>query len=221
MTSYSKMPPKELNNDFNTAADAGMMERILLPALEEILGAQAARTVLQHSCLEPSPGLVPDTLENRAAGPNKNISAIQAALEQLYGPRSGRGLALRSGRVAFKMGLRQFGAALGLTDLSFRLLPFDVKLRAGANLFSDTFNKVSDQRLRVEEQPDRFLWHIESCPVCRQRQTQEPVCHLAVGVLQEALNWVSGGKYFPVEEILCIARGDPTCTIAISKTPLL
>jgi predicted hydrocarbon binding protein len=41
-----------------------------------------------------------------------------------------------------------------------------------------------------------------------------------VGILQEALYWVSSGKSFQVEEITCIAQGDPKCTIAVDKQPL-
>jgi predicted hydrocarbon binding protein len=41
-----------------------------------------------------------------------------------------------------------------------------------------------------------------------------------VGTFQEALFWLSGGKYFIVEEILCIAKGDSTCTFRIDKSPL-
>ena len=47
----------------------------------------------------------------------------------------------------------------------------------------------------------------------------DPVCHLAVGLLQEALYWVSGGKVFNVEEKTCIAAGDATCTIEIDANP--
>jgi hypothetical protein len=43
---------------------------------------------------------------------------------------------------------------------------------------------------------------------------------MAVGVLQEGLYWVSGGKYFLVEEKKCIACGDSTCTIVIERTPM-
>jgi predicted hydrocarbon binding protein len=48
----------------------------------------------------------------------------------------------------------------------------------------------------------------------------DPACHLAVGLLQESLYWVSGGKIFNVQETHCIARGDPACTIAIGMTPI-
>jgi predicted hydrocarbon binding protein len=43
---------------------------------------------------------------------------------------------------------------------------------------------------------------------------------MAVGLLQESLYWLSGGKIFNVEETHCIARGDKACTIVIDRTPI-
>jgi len=43
---------------------------------------------------------------------------------------------------------------------------------------------------------------------------------LAVGILEEGLYWIGGGKSFYVEEVSCIAAGDRTCTIMIGKRPL-
>jgi len=34
------------------------------------------------------------------------------------------------------------------------------------------------------------------------------------------LHWVTGGKNIRVEEIRCIAKGDPSCTYVIDKRPL-
>ena len=84
----------------------------------------------------------------------------------------------------------------------------------------DTFNNYSDQRVRLEENEDQFTWFIDRCPICWGRKSDSAVCQLAVGLLQEALFWVSGGKYFIVEETHCIAKGDKCCTIAINKQPL-
>ena len=104
--------------------------------------------------------------------------------------------------------------------MAFRLLPLSTKLHTGANSFAGLFNKQTDQRVRVEETETTILWHIERCPLCWERTSDEPVCHLATGLLQEALYWVSGGKVFSVEEVACHARGDERCTILIQKTPL-
>ena len=87
-------------------------------------------------------------------------------------------------------------------------------------VFVDVFNRYTDQVVRLEEDPNKFLWHIERCPVCWGRRTDSPCCHLAVGILQEALFWVSGGRNFMVEELQCLARGDESCTIRIARQPL-
>jgi len=159
----------------------------------------------------------------------ENISHLQVALESAYGPRSGRGLAQRVGRASFKYGLREFGPELGLTDLAFRLLPLPAKLRAGIDAFAALFNNSTDQRVRLEWDEKNIYWSIERCPLCWGRRHQEaaamtqastPCCHLAVGLLQEALYWLSVGRYFEVEEEKCIACGDSTCTIVINQTPM-
>jgi predicted hydrocarbon binding protein len=195
------------------------MGRIILLGMEEILGRDGLHAVLDASGLPGwSEGYPPDDM--RLEFPFSDLSRLQATLEELYGPRGGCGVALRSGRAGFKFGLRQFGDQLGMTEMSFRLLPLSEKLPQGAELLAGLFNQVSDQRVRVETNDTHILWHIERCPVCSGRTSQEPLCHLAVGLLQEALYWVSGGKTFIVEETACIARGDPACTIAISRQPL-
>jgi len=75
-------------------------------------------------------------------------------------PRSGRGLALRAlGRACFKYGLKEFGPVLGIADLAFRLLPLHMKAQGGGrHLLPKTFNKFSDQVVRLDEAEDRFVW---------------------------------------------------------------
>jgi predicted hydrocarbon binding protein len=195
------------------------MGRIILRALEEIIGREGMDATLQRADLS---GYIQHYPENNLEKKFRfeDVSHIQVELEHQYGNRSGRGLALRSGRASFRYGLREFGPLMGCTDLAFRLLPVHAKLKAGVSLFAQMFNLYSDQLVRVEEESDRFLWHIDLCPVCWGRHADTPICHLAVGVLQESMYWVSGGKYFDIEETHCIAKGDPACTIVIHKVPM-
>jgi predicted hydrocarbon binding protein len=195
------------------------MGRIVLLAMEEVIGHIGVVAVLNLANLNHRINNFPPNDLEKGFSFNE-LSKIQVALEGLYGPRGGRGLALRTGRVCFKYGLKEFGPMLGATDMSFRLLPSDAKLRLGADLFAEAFNKYSDQHVKIEEKADRFLWHIDRCPICWKRHTDEPVCHLAVGILQESLYWASNGKVYDVEETSCIAMGDPDCTIVIEKKPL-
>lgn len=195
------------------------MGQILLRGMEETLGQNGINAVLnqsKHSHLINN--YPPNNLEREFQ--YSDISQIYAALEEIYGKRGGQGLAIRSGRACFKYGLREFAPMVNTDDIEFRLLPLHAKIREGAGRFADTFNKYSDQRVRVDEMDEYFLWHIERCPICWERYTETPMCHLATGTLQEALYWVSGGKYFNVEEIMCVAKGDPTCTFQIDKRPM-
>jgi len=195
------------------------MGRIILLAMEEVIGGEGVRSVLNLSSVASYSDDYPE------AHPEKNfpfraVAQLQESLEQVYGPHGGRGTALRVGRACFQYGLREYGSMLGITEMAFRLLPLSTKIHTGAKLFADLFNKQTDQVVRIEEKDDKLFWHIERCPLCWERKTTEPVCHLAVGLLQEALYWLSGGKIFNVEEIACIARGDPACTIVIDQMPL-
>ncbi len=195
------------------------MGRIILLALEEVIGRIGVNAVLNLAGLQDRIGnLPPNNLD--LAFPFEEVGLIQDSLERLYGPRGGRGLALRTGWTCFKYGLREFGPMLGISDLAFRLLPLTMKVKVGAEVFADTFNKYSDQIVSVEEADEQFYWQIERCPVCWGRETEQPCCHLAVGVLQESLFWVSGGKNFMVEETSCIAAGGTTCTIEIARSPI-
>ena len=124
------------------------------------------------------------------------------------------------GRACLKYGLREFGSDLGFTDLTFRLLPLPTRLKVGSEALAKMFNQLSDQRIHFELEKKYIYWHIEQCPLCWEGQAEGPYCALAIGFLQEALYWVSGGKYFLVEEKKCIAFGDSECTIVIDQTPI-
>ncbi len=195
------------------------MGRIILLSMEEVMGRNGVNAILNLASLSNLIEAYPaDTAE--LAFSFKTVGNLTNTLEHVYGPHGGRGLAMRVGRACFNYGVRQYGPQLGLTEMAFRLLPLQTKVNAGAKLFAELFNNFTDQRVRIEEGDNKLLWHIERCPLCWERKSPDPVCHLAVGLLQEALYWLSGGKIFNVEEQTCIAAGDSTCTIVIDQSPV-
>lgn len=192
------------------------LSRIILFSFEEIIGHNGLVAVLNHADLSYLINNFPPN-DNEPGMHFDELSRVHLSLEQLYGPRGGRGLALRSGRVCFKIGLREFGEEFGITGTDFRLLPLDKKVLTGIKLLASLFNNHSNQLVKVRELSDRILWIVEHCPICWNRNTDTQVCYLNVGMLQEGLYWISGGKLFLVEETECIAKGDTNCTIAIDK----
>lgn len=195
------------------------MGRMFLLALEDVMGKNGVNAVLNLARLRHLINNYPPN--NLDLGWSfDEMGALNQALEDMYGPRGGRGLATRAGRAGLYYALKDFAAVLGIADLAFRLLPMGMKIKIGLNAMAETFNKTSDQVVRVEEEMDHFLYYIDRCPVCWGRQAQTPICYGALGLLQEGLHWVTGGKNVRVEEIGCIAMGHPSCVFIVEKRPL-
>lgn len=192
------------------------MGRIALLAMEEVMGRNGINAVLNLANLRHLLANYPPSNFDRCFSFTE-MSRIMGALDEMYGARSARGLALRTGRTCFRYGIRDFGPMLGMADLAFRVMPLDMKLRVGFEVFAEVFNKFSDHVVRVEEDEGFFIWTNERCGICWERTAPAPCCHLTVGIIQEALYWVSGGQSFVVEEIACSAVGSNACTIRIDK----
>jgi predicted hydrocarbon binding protein len=205
----------------------GRMGRIVFLAMEEVLGRESAGAVLDLAGLSEYREAAARTGEPRGL-PFDHITRLQMGLERAYGEGPGRGLAVRIGRVCLKYGLREFAPELGLGEPAFRLLPLPARIRAASESLADLFNTHSDQRVRLACENGRLYWHIERCPLCWGRLANDPpgesgggpCCHLAVGLIQEGLSWLSGGRCFRVVEEKCFACGDSACTIVIDLTPL-
>ena len=193
--------------------------RIYLRAMEEVMGKGGINAVLNLAGLSNwIDNYPPNNLSKEIDF--ADFSSLNHAIEEMYGPRGGRGLALRAGRASFADGLSEFGAMIGVGELAFKVVPLGTKLKVGLRAMAETFSKFSDQVTDVVEEEERFVYRIHRNPVCWGRSSDRPVCFAAVGILQEGLRWVSGGKDFRVEEFTCIANGDDICRFAIYKEPL-
>lgn len=199
---------------------ANKIVMIILNSLEDVMGKNGLNAILNLAHL---PHLIdnypPDNLGKEFDF--ADVTAINMALEELYGPRGGRGLAMRAGRAAFAASLRNFGALAGAGDLAFRVLPLQTKLRIGIPAMARIFSQISDQYSTVEEFDTEFRYTIHKCPQCWSRHgLEKPVCFMGAGLLQEGLKWVSGGSEFRVNESKCMAMGDSVCEYIIQKAPI-
>ncbi len=193
--------------------------RIYIKALEDVMGKNGVNAVLNLAGLGELINNYPaDTLQR--AFDFADFSGVNGALEEMYGPRGGRTLALRAGRAAFDAALKNFGMMAGVGDLAFKVLPMSAKLRVGIPAMARIFTQISDQKSVVEDAGGEFIYTIYKCPTCWGRHGDKPLCHAGAGLLLEALKWVSGGHEFRVTETRCVAVGDPVCVYSINKEPL-
>jgi hypothetical protein len=207
------MPPEK--SGFNYP---NKFARITIEALEEVMGKNGLNAILHLANLSDLINNYPaDNLEKEFDF--AYFTALCTALEEMYGPRGGRGLALRAGRATFADALRGFGALAGVGDLAFKVLPLAAKLKIGLPAMANIFTQFSDQISNVRDDGDKYIYTLERCPMCWNRKSDRPVCYVGQGLLQEGLRWVSGGHEFKVDLAACIAKGDDMGRYLIYKEP--
>jgi predicted hydrocarbon binding protein len=196
-----------------------LIAKIYLDAIEDVMGSNGIKALLnmanmQHLIDNYPPGNLSKQFDFA------DFAHLNEAMETMYGARGGRALSLRAGRKAFDQGLKNLGPMVGIADRTFRLLPLKLRMKVGLGAMAKAFSSTSDQISYVEEKEDHFLYVIDRCPVCWGRHSDSPICHAAMGIIQEGLNWGTGGLRFKTAEVSCIGRGDPSCNFVISKEPI-
>lgn len=190
-----------------------------LYALQDVMGKNGVNALLNLANLRSWTNAYPsDTLEKRLDF--SDYSAINGALDDMYGPRGARGLALRCGRATFDYVLKGMGLFHSAGDLAFKILPTQSKLKFGLTAIARILSQLSDQHITVVENPDHFLYTVEHCSICWGRHTDAPDCSITIGMLQSSLKWISGGSEYSVVETQCTATGDKFCVYTIQKQPL-
>lgn len=192
--------------------------RLTFLSLEEVMGVNGVKALLRLADLPQFIDAYPPN-DLKREFPFEAIAATSVALGTMYGPRGARGLELRAGRVAFTLGLKEFGPLLGMADLALKLMPVTMKLKIVLNATAQTFDRFSDQSSSVQEEKTRFVYHITKDPSSL-RPDPGLNFYIARGILEEATAWVSGGRRFSVEQVTCIGLGDPTTSFIINKEPL-
>jgi predicted hydrocarbon binding protein len=185
------------------------LTQLVFKGLGEIIGNSAESEISQRF-VSKSSGLT--TAEQ--------LRGIHAELEAEYGSNSGQGIAVRTGQAAFKYLLSEWGEDLGLFDVEFRMLPERRRLLEGMKKLAARLQEECGGGFHVEKNASHWNWEMETSPCCGGHVTSAPACGVIVGLLQEYLTWISGGKVFDVEEKTCQATGFDYCTIQIGMNPL-
>lgn len=191
----------------------------LFSATEEVMGKIGLNTLLGLADLQiyidhPPPDNIARQFDFAA------LAAISQALEAMYGPRGGRGMALRIGRASFARGIKTFGALGGISDAAFQQLPLEHRIQLGLQALAAVFTNFSDQRTRVEIGVEHYAFVVEISPFAWGRTMDKPVCHALVGIIQESLRWSTNGYEFVVQETECRAVGGENCVFRVNKKPV-
>jgi predicted hydrocarbon binding protein len=191
--------------------------RIILETTEEIVGKNGVNALLNMAGLNQYIGNYPED-NMKKEFPFEHVGRLQQAYWDMYGPRGARAFAIRAGTKTLNDGIERFGKVAAAARAAMTIGSVNRRMSIGLEFFAKFFNAVSDQKVSVEEDDEAWYWKIKTCPMCTGRTSDDPVCHLAVGVLQGAIeNFVSKNARYRITPTHCQAMGHEEGSITIEK----
>lgn len=191
--------------------------RAYLLALQQVAGLDELLTAADLTARYGG-DLPPDNMQ--AGMDFAEIAMLNMALEDIYGTRGGRGMALRVGMLLFEHGLQGVGVLRGVMTPQFKALPVPARAQISLMALASVFETHSDQHSTFEERDTVFHFVADPSPFAWERVSDQPVCHVMAGVLRACLHWATDGHAFVVQEIQCRATGADTCVFSVNKNPI-
>jgi predicted hydrocarbon binding protein len=187
--------------------------RQALISSEEVMGVNGLAAVLRSAGLERFIGNFPPN-DIRPSIKASEYARLNQAIENFYG-RAAKGMLKRIGKASFQYGVREQAALLGVAGVAIKFLPEKQRIKFILNGLADALKKSNpDVDAWMEEKGNTIAYIERTCTICWGRQSEQPVCHLYIGTVTEAVLWATGVEH-EVIETHCIARGDEYCRFEI------
>ncbi len=208
-------------------ADIKLPNGYMLWAIEattETFGADGANALLEQSGLNRLVGAAPPNNMDLGDVTFGEFTNFGVSLLETHG-RAAKGLINRVGHYMAKKTLEELPGMFELAGSALKVLPTNKQLAVGLQQMKNGFVKIYEPAgikfdLNIEEQGGKFVYSASECPSCAGKQTDEPICHLWVGIIEEGAAWVSGGKKFNVQQVTARSMGASACSWEIDTTPI-
>jgi hypothetical protein len=192
----------------------GLVRQALMSA-QEVMGENGLNAVLHSVGLDRYIGNFPPNDTNPGIK-TVEYAKLNEAIEAFYG-RGGKGMLRRVGRASFQYGVREQGALMGVAGVALKLMAQKQRIKFVLNGMVDALKKTNPQvEAWVDESGERVAYCESTCAICLGRHSEQPVCHLYVGSVAEAVRWATDQDY-EVTETHCIAKGDPYCRFEVGE----
>ncbi len=198
---------------------ANFLARSFFLSFEEELGAAEMKQALESAGLQTYVGGYPPYNDEKEV-PLQIVGDFFIALEKFYDERSCRGLIQRAGRNCFNRLQRQPNPALGFSSTDFLVLPKAMKLRKGAQMVADYFQRYADIYVDTNWDGHDLHWRVQYQHINGTQPWFNYLADFFLGFWQEALYFISGGKSFVFDQNKTRQKGQAQCWIRIPSVPI-
>jgi len=201
--------------DIENAVIINALVRQALVSAQEVMGENGLNAVLRSVGLSRFIGNFPPN--NTEPGiKTVEYAKFNEAIEAFYG-RGGKGMLRRIGKASFQYGVHEQGALMGVVGAAFKLMSQRQRIKFVLNAMVNALKKTNAQvNAWVEDENNKIAYCESTCAICLGRHSHDPICHLYVGSVGEAVRWATD-QDFDIIETHCVAKGDPYCRFEVGE----
>ncbi len=202
-----------------------LLLNILFAQVDEMMGRRSLIMLLRQAGLAEYIDNIP-RMDDSPSITVEQYSGLLANIYEIFGARGARPIFLRGGRLGAAEIRRQRPAQFAVAGTALKLLPAARRMRLVLDRLAEQGEELYGTPHYLDEEENAFFIDMPNCPYCAEiarrraeenRPVTRPVCHIPVAAVAEMIEWAMGQKHL-VEEVACIAVGDPECRFRISKT---
>jgi hypothetical protein len=201
-----------------------LLLNILFAQVNEMMGHRSLTLLLRRAGLTQYLEHTPPMDDSPSISVSE-YSRLLATMYEVFGLQGARPIWLRDGRLEAVEVRRQRPAQMAVGGVALKLLPATKRMQIVLERFADQGEELYGADVYIEEESDAFLLEIEDCPYCAEiarrhagnnNRVTKPVCHIAAASIEETIEWATAQRHL-VEEVACVAMGDPACCFRICK----
>jgi predicted hydrocarbon binding protein len=201
-----------------------LLLNILFAQVEEMMGRRSLHLLLRQANLAEYIDHVPP-MDDTPCITVAQYSNVLANIYDIFGARGARPLFLRGGRLGAEEMRRQRPAQFAVAGTALKLLPAAKRMQIVLDRLAEQGEELYGTPHYLHEEENAFFIEMPDCPYCaaiverhlpEKKTVTRPVCHIPLAAIAEMIEWATGQVHL-VEEVACIALGDPACQFRISK----
>lgn len=201
-----------------------LLLNILFTQIEDMMGRRSLIMLLRQAGLAEYIDDVPP-MDDTPSITVEQYSSLLASIYDIFGARRARPIFLRGGRLGAIEIRKRRPAQFAVAGTALKLLSARRRMRLVLERLAQQGEELYGTPHYLDEEENAYIIEMPDCPYCseitRRRATQgnpvtRPVCDIPAAAVAEMMEWTMGQKHL-VEEVACIAMGDPACLFRISK----
>lgn len=196
---------------------SNMTFRVVLLGIQDIIGANGLKTILNHANLKDYLDNLPPNDHEKGQCRASEVAAVDRDVADIFGANGGAAILFQVGKMQAKWGLEEnpdtVTAARSLLagKSEFETAKTALELAAGV-VAAETQSKAW-----VEADGNDILYHIDENTHSFGITGANPVCHVTSGFVTGIVQWATGKTDWIGKEERCMAQGAEYCTHRVKK----